>query len=75
MINCNFIIVVKFFVIFLIFVFLNKILVFYDRFYGYVEELMGLLFLYEVFDVFMFGVSFNVDIDNIFVSLFINLFF
>ncbi|KAG5394616.1 hypothetical protein IGI04_024579 [Brassica rapa subsp. trilocularis] len=64
MTNCNFIIVVKFFVTFLIFVSPNKILAFYDRFYGYAEEPMGPSFSYEVFDVSTFGASPNADTDN-----------
>ena len=72
MTNCNFIIVVKFFVTFLIFVSPNKILAFYDRFYAYAEEPMGPSFSYEVFDVSTFGASPNADTDNTLVSLFTN---
>ena len=72
MTNYNFIIVVKFLVTFLIFVSPNKILAFYDRFYGYAEEPMGQSFPYEVFDVSKFGASPNADSDNTLVSLFTN---
>lgn len=75
--NCNYIIVVKFLVIFLIFVSSKTILASYDTFEEYDEEQMEPAPMpspdessqYEVFDVSMFGATDANSVDNTLVSL------